>query len=261
MLTCLVTRAMHLELCEDYSAAETHLKIRNFLAVRVPALTQIEIHSDNSKTFKKVATMSFPLHKVKWKFIPERTPHWGGAWERLNSVTKRCLRTSLRNKRFKASELGVLLLDLSSAINARPITDMSTDIRDAPPLCPADFLYGVKPPPFQEPSSLPSVSLKRRELWRQREAEILWRRFRSEYLSRLRQWAVSPRGATHALFTPQVGDVVHIIEHTPRATWPLAIIDSLLPGRDGHVRAAWIRVGKRVVRRGIKSLAPIERME
>ena len=56
------------------------------------------------------------------------------------------------------------------------------------------------------------------------------------------------------------GEIVIVkSETTPRAFWKLARVEKLLPGRDGNIRAAEIKLGSKfVTRRPIEQLVPIE---
>jgi len=62
----------------------------------------------------------------------------------------------------------------------------------------------------------------------------------------------------------KVGDVVLLYdEGTKRAFWKLALVNELLPGEDGHARAAVIRVGSeqgpaKLLKRSVRHLIPIE---
>ena len=55
------------------------------------------------------------------------------------------------------------------------------------------------------------------------------------------------------------GDIVLVVDPaTPRGCWPLARVERVHPGRDGHVRVADIRVGSRQCTRPITRLCPLE---
>ena len=56
--------------------------------------------------------------------------------------------------------------------------------------------------------------------------------------------------------TIRPGDVVLIHDDTPRITWKLAVIEELLKGKDGLVRAANIRTAQGKTNRPIARLIP-----
>ena len=100
LFTCLVTRALHLEVVLNMST-ETFIRcLKRFAARR--GLPQRFI-SDNGKTFKAASRFLRFVFKddtvhdhlaekgCKWTFNVERAPWWGGAFERMVQSTKWCL--------------------------------------------------------------------------------------------------------------------------------------------------------------------------
>ena len=88
-----------------------------------------------------------------------------------------------------------------------------------------------------------------------------WSRWKREYLMELRnshQYHVTTNKERIA-----IGDVVliHDDKH-PRGFWKTGVVEELMPGRDGVVRAATLRVGKKGqasrLRRPIQRLYPLE---
>ena len=92
MFTCCITRAVHLELITDVNSNSVILALRWFISRwEIPLL----FISDNFKTFKAVAVKRFCNTKeIVWKFILERSPWWGGFYERLISNSKIVLEES-----------------------------------------------------------------------------------------------------------------------------------------------------------------------
>ena len=54
------------------------------------------------------------------------------------------------------------------------------------------------------------------------------------------------------------GDIVLVHDDTPRITWKLAVIEELMKGKDGLVRAAKIRTSQGRTNRPIARLIPLE---
>ena len=114
LFTCCVTRAVHLDLVTDLKATTFVRCLRKFVARRG---TPSVIISDNAKTFKTSAKLVKRLcdsnevkerletNRIDWKFNLEKTPWWGGFYERLISTAKRCLRKVLGNAKLNADEL------------------------------------------------------------------------------------------------------------------------------------------------------------
>ena len=58
--------------------------------------------------------------------------------------------------------------------------------------------------------------------------------------------------------TIKVGDVVLVHDDTPQVDWRMAVIEELITGNDGLVRAAKIRTAKRRTNRPITKLVSLE---
>ena len=131
LFTCCVSRAVHLELVEDLNASTFVNCLRRFSARRgTPSL----IISDNAKTFKATAKLVERLFKEKdtrdylcskritWKFNLERAAWYGGFFERLVGMVKRCLRKVLGNAKLNLDELSTVILEIECTLNSRPLT-------------------------------------------------------------------------------------------------------------------------------------------
>ena len=98
LFTCLVTRALHQEVCHDLSTDCLLMTIREFVSRRgYPDLNVI----DNGKNFTGAnQAMRFKFQRsykpdnvyirlqlaqqnIQWTFNPPLAPHFGGVWERL----------------------------------------------------------------------------------------------------------------------------------------------------------------------------------
>ena len=97
LFTCCVTRAVHLELVHDLTAATFLRCLRRFVGRRGAPKIMV---SDNAKTFKAAAKALRELYTNKevknsltnkgidWRFNLERAPWWGGFFERLIGLVK-----------------------------------------------------------------------------------------------------------------------------------------------------------------------------
>ena len=90
LFTCDVTRAVNIELTKDLGNESLILALRRFLPKHGKAELII---SNNFKTFLSEDVKVF-LQDVymQWKFILERSPWWGGFYERLVGIMKSCLK-------------------------------------------------------------------------------------------------------------------------------------------------------------------------
>ena len=131
LYTCSATRAVHVDLVEDMSAPVFLRSFRKFVARRgTPAL----VVSDNAKTFKASAKFFrklysdpqvrsyFDTSRIRWRFNLDRSPWWGGFFERLAGSVKRPFRKVLENARLNFHELLTVLLEIESTLNSCPLT-------------------------------------------------------------------------------------------------------------------------------------------
>ena len=79
IITCCCTRAVHVEFTPDLSIKSFLLAFRRFISgCGVPE----NIISDNFKAFKSKEVRNFMRYlRVKWNFILEKSPWWGGFYE------------------------------------------------------------------------------------------------------------------------------------------------------------------------------------
>ena len=86
LFTCATSRAVHTELTADMSAPTLIRALKRFFCRKGYPEKMI---SDNFTSFKSSDVKTF-LQKnfIKWKFILELSPWWGGFYERLIKVVK-----------------------------------------------------------------------------------------------------------------------------------------------------------------------------
>ena len=80
-------------------------------------------------------------------------------------------------------------------------------------------------------------------------------RWKREYLTSLREFH---KASGMNMQNVEVGDMVLIHDDGPRLQWRLGIVDSLLQGNDGLVRAVNVRTNNRITSRPISRLYPLE---
>ena len=117
LYTCAVTRAVHLDIVPDLSASAFLRSLKRFIGRRgVPNL----MISDNATCFKneevKLSEELLVLG-VKWKFIAEASPWWGGFWERLVKSVKISLLKVLFRSSVNYEELETVLCEIEGIMN------------------------------------------------------------------------------------------------------------------------------------------------
>ena len=153
-------------------------------------------------------------------------------------------------------------------LNCRPLSYVSTeDIEE--PLTPAHLLIGWRllslPHVSEEkPLEISQEALSKRVRYLDRIMAHFWKRWRSEYLLKLRDCHCYNSGTQSASQQElNQGEVVLLHdEKNPRTFWKLARIEKLLSGSDNRIRGAVIRVPSKsstiILRRPLKCLYPLE---
>ena len=150
LFTCLVTRAVHLDVVLDMST-ETFIRCLKRFAARM-GLPQ-RFLSDNAKTFKAASKYLQAVFKddvvrnhlaekgCEWSFNVELAPWWGGAFEWMVQSTKRCLRKMVGKASLNHDELVTAVVEIESIINSRPLSYISAGDTEEP-LTPSHLLLG-----------------------------------------------------------------------------------------------------------------------
>ena len=256
IVTCLASRAIHIELLEDMTTNAFVNGLRNVIAIRgdirmircdqgtnfVGASREFKLAMREMNTDNIVNEMV----KLNCEFVfnPPASSHMGGVWERqirtvrnvLNGIVKRS------GSRLTTASLRTLFYEAMAVVNSRPLSVESLESPTDPrPLTPNHILTmkssGICPPP----GVFDDASLYVRQRWRcvQSLADEFWQRWRKEYLSplqRRRKWQTPQQNA-------EVGDVVCLHDvATCRGDWKTARVIEVFPSDDGLVRSVKLRM-------------------
>ena len=260
LFTCCVTKAVHLELVTDMT---TQSFIRSFKRFTSRRGFPVKIISDNAKTFKGAAkTLEavmqsqevkryFSELNVRWSCNLERAPWWGGIFERMVQTTKRCLRKTIGRAHLTYDELLTSLTEVEMTLNSRPISYVSADdLEEA--LTPSHLLHGCRilslPGPIRDvdesdagDQGSPDLSKRLKHLEKTRSD--FWRRWRTEYLTELREAHRNMKRLKGPIIPIAVGDIVIVYdERHPRGFWKIGRVKKLISGVDGEIRGASVRV-------------------
>ena len=263
LYTCAVTRAIHLDLVPDLSSSAFLRSLRRFIGRRgIPNL----MISDNASCFKsdevKLNEELVKMH-VKWKFIIEASPWWGGFWERLVRTVKRSLRKVLFRASVNYEELETIIIDVEGIVNSRPLTYIYDDDLDEI-LTPSHLLLGRRllsrfDEEFDVGEDVNNFMLTKRMKYVLSLSTQIWNRFRDEYLLDLRSHHVQ---GSEPKRSPEIGEIVVVESKSKRNEWRLGKVIESIPGSDGRSRGVILRtfdgVRSRYIKRPIERLYPIE---
>ena len=103
LLTCASTRCVHLELVIDYRWQSLVLALKRFISRRGTSKLFI---SNNFSTFKSREVTDFLRHyDISWEFILQKSPWWGGFYEKLIDITNVSLKKVVGKARLSYDEL------------------------------------------------------------------------------------------------------------------------------------------------------------
>ncbi|XP_078364115.1 uncharacterized protein LOC144648427 [Oculina patagonica] len=279
LFTCASTRAIHLELTPSLSVESFLLAFRRFVNRQGLPVTLL---SDNAKTFRSASkdirkiiqsdeVMRYLTdNRITWNFIIERAPWWGGFWERMVKVVKQPLKKTVGRTTLNYDELQTIMVEIQAIVNARPLTYVYDDEESiSTPLTPSHLITGrrITYEPNNQHFQVVSVNqtLTKRAKHHQRLLQQFTKRWQHEYLLSLRERANERCKKQNKESPISVGDIVIVKSDLKKRTfWKLGKIQELLPGRDGQIRSAKVKVagkGERkpqVLRRVIQDLIPVE---
>ncbi|XP_055589242.1 uncharacterized protein LOC129741527 [Uranotaenia lowii] len=248
IFVCFITRAVHLELVSDLSTSAFVAALRRFVARRSKPR---EIHSDNGTQFKGTSNELRRVYEmlktstadrkkifqwcseseIQWKFIPPRSPHFGGLWEAAVKSAKHHLLREIGHTNVYYEDMLTLLAEIEMCLNSRPLVEIPVEVKDLEALTPGHFLVGenmqaVACKPLTE---VPDNLLSHWDLTQKRFQRI-WSRWQREYLQQLQARAVKPKQKVEI----QPGRLVIVKEdQLPPIQWPLGRITEVVPGSDG----------------------------
>ncbi|XP_043242111.1 uncharacterized protein LOC122391871 [Amphibalanus amphitrite] len=270
LVTCLATRAIHLEVANAMDTDSFLMALRRFIARRGRPTS---IWSDNGTNLvggerelrESIAAWNqeqicdtLSQQNIQWKFNPPTASHMGGSWERLVASVKRALQAVLGNQIVPDDVLHTTVVELEFQVNSRPLTYVSGDGGDPESITPNHFLLGAVPDGCILPPGVFGENDKMsRRRWKQSQAlaNDVWRRWLKEYLPTLiprRKWEKNTRNLA-------VNDVVLMAaDDAPRGHWPLGVVEQVYASEDGVVRSVLVRTATGKYRRPCTKVCLLE---
>ncbi|XP_065081373.1 uncharacterized protein LOC135703945 [Ochlerotatus camptorhynchus] len=268
LFVCLVCKAVHIEVVMDLTTETFLAALRRFVARRgrpelilcdnasnfVGAQRELrELHRMfRQQQFQEKVSMEAAQDSIEFKFIPARSPNFGGLWEAAVKSLKGHMRRVIGNRMLKYDELHTVVTQIEACLNSRPLTPLSNHSGDLEALTPGHFLIQRPLTSAPEPSlhDLPENRLNR---WQrvQNYSQLIWKRWSTDYLSTLQ----SRNKWTRQRNNLNVGTMVLLKEdNIPPLKWKLGRVMETHPGPDGNVRVVTVRTKDGSYRRAISKI-------
>ncbi|XP_063052707.1 uncharacterized protein LOC134447256 [Engraulis encrasicolus] len=257
ILTCLYSRAVHLEMLEDLSTDCLINALRCFISLR-GAVSQLycdqgtnfvgaknELKEALKQCDPKTLEAFLADKQCNFVFNAPSASHAGGVWERQIRTVRNVLHATVDqcSGRLDDSSLRTLFYEAMAIVNSRPLSiDGINDPHSLEPLTPNHLVLMKSKVALPPPGKFVREDLYAAKRWRRVQylVEQFWSRWRREYLQNIylrQKWHVPRRNL-------QINDVVIIKEDLlPRNEWRLGRVIDVTEGADGLVRRVKVRVG------------------
>ncbi|PIC34046.1 hypothetical protein B9Z55_013816 [Caenorhabditis nigoni] len=253
LVTCLITRAVHLEVVPDNTTCSFLLAMRRFIGRRGTPKT---ILSDNAPAFtlgydmlntdirsmvnsSQTLTCYLASKEIDIKQITPFAPWQGGTYERIVALVKNMLYKTIGRLHLSYIEIESLIIECEGILNSRPITMNPISISDTEAVRPIDFLLPKADLSLPNHSSTANkgnmgITEKQTREYLKHLDSIrlqLWDEFYNEMYTGIK--APRYKSSAHSTVSPQPDHVVLVeTPNLPRYRWPLARIIQLLPSKD-----------------------------
>ena len=267
LITCLVTRAIHIEPLNSMDTSSLVNALRRFFSIRDSCK---RLRSDQGSNFigtinkagsaidLKTLQQTAEKHQCEWLMNSPLSSHKGGVWETKIGAVRRILDHTFKQtgKHILSRDDAVTLLqEAASIVNCTPLYEVSSDPNDPCPLTP-NCLLTLKdhphPPPIEQFSERDILQYGARR-WRRIQylADYFWQRWRTEYLQNLtvrRKWK-------RPHLNIMAGDVVLLRDKAlPRNSWPTALVTEVFHGEDNLVRTVTVKINGKLFTRPIHNV-------
>ena len=270
IITCLVSRAVYVDVSRDYSTDAFLETFRRFASVRgwprtifSDRGTQLVAASKELRNVTENLDWEFLQrfgHKygTTWSFAPGDAPWYNGAAESLIKSVKRALNAAIGEQILSFSEMQTVLFEAAQLVNQRPIGSHPTNPDEGTYLTPNDLILGrasnyVPQGPFQV-----RTSQRYRLDFIQQITNQFSKRWVREVFPKL---VIQPKWHAEKGELKQ-GDIVLVADNNAvRGEWKMAIVTDPIRSEDGKIRKALLSYrDKRSDNKKISISRPIQRL-
>ncbi|XP_037774346.1 uncharacterized protein LOC119570828 [Penaeus monodon] len=253
LFTCLVSRAIHLEVAESMDTDSFLNAYRRFVGRRGPVR---QLRSDRGTNFvgakneleiclkemdqTKISNVMLKdnCDWINFKMNVPYASHMGGVWERQIRTVRNILSVILcqHGNQLDDDSLQTFMVEAESIVNSRPLTlDSINSIENLDPLTPNHLLTMKSKVVLPPPGNFQNNDLYSRKRWRRVQylANVFWSRWKKEFLQSLQsrdKW-IKPRRNV------KIGDIVIVKDQNEtRNHWKMGRVSEVICDEDGHVR-------------------------
>lgn len=266
LFICFATRAVHMEIVSELTSEAFIACLKRFTSRRGKCA---KLCSDNATNFVGANKELKRLHEIvnkpevilanylanegiDWKFIPPRSPNFGGLWEAAIKSFKYHFVRVVRGSNLDYEEFLTVVIQVEGILNSRPLCPMVTNDDDFSVLTPAHFLIQRPLISIHEPDL---TNLKENQLkkWQKliKITQLIWKKWQRKYLNELQQrgkWRFEKNNVN-------IGDLVILVEdNLPTYKWPLGRIIEVYYGDDKKIRVVKIKTQSGTFKRAISKI-------
>ena len=256
LFTCMVSRAVHLDLTQAYDTDALLQAVRRFMSLRGSPKEFLSDQGSQLVACSKEVEMMLEVINwnmvegwcsrkgITWKFVPPQGQHMNGVAESLIRVTKHHLKQTLEGKRLTFVETQTVLCEVSQAMNCRPLGIFSrpgADPLDGGPITPNHLLLD------RATGSIPDLkfgnvsNVKRMKFLNSVVVEF-WEKWRMKAFDSLvpqYKWHKTQRNI-------EIGDVVLLKDDESKVSeFKLGQVQEVKVSTDGLVRSVKVRTVSR----------------
>ena len=270
IFTCMLCRAVHLDVATEYNTDAFLLVLRRFISVRGCPMkmwsdqgSQIAAADKESKeavdNWDRKSIVEFGAkHQIDWEFCSPDAPWQNGAVEALIKSVKRCLKVAVGKQVLTFSEIQTLLFEVANLVNERPIGRHPTSVEDGAYLSPNDLLLGRASSKISSGPFSTTTNKYIRHAFIQKLVDAFWKKWNQDYFPSLtvhQKWHTRFRNV-------KVGDIVLVQESgLIKGVWKMGKITKADPSlRDGFVRNVDIQYKNANYKSFITITRPVQRI-
>lgn len=278
IFTCLLCRAVHIEVAASLDTDSFINALRRFLSVRGPIRV---LRSDRGTNFigaareLREAVSEMDDNRVcqyllengcdyaVFKTNVPSASHMGGVWERQIRSVRNVLNALMYQHGSQIDDEGLrtFMCEAAAVVNSRPLTvENLNDPLSLEPLTPNHLLTMKTKIVLPPPGEFQKSDLYSRKRWRRVQylADEFWSRWRKEFLQNLQarsKWVRPEQNLS-------IGDIVLVKDdNVPRYQWSLGRVMQAEPDEDGHVRKVTVAIGDSNIDKNGKRNKPLSLLE